>query len=147
MKSPPYEPPPSEQDPDIDVRNTTYPDTVPYVEKDVFYYDLPTYLLNIIVERQLEDEGLSDAEGLGTGMCPFDSVYIPCVREVEEGYDTAGFVESNGLLVCKEPDDYLFWDAFRLGGVANEMIGREVAAMIKDGNSMRKIGGARGKPA
>lgn len=126
--------------PPADIANTTTEAlaSLPVVEKDVFYYDLPQYLLDIIVEHQLEDEGLSDASGLGMGESPFESVYEPCVREADEGTED-GFVDLNGQVVCKEPEEYLFWDSFNLGSVAKEGIGKEIAAMVKQGKSMRSI--------
>lgn len=107
------------------------------VERDVFYYDLPKYLLDIIVEHQFEDEGLTDAFGLGKGESPFESVYQPCVGGAENGA-VDGYVDLNGQLVCKKPEEYLFWDSFNLGGVANEGIGKEVAAMVRQGKSLRQ---------
>jgi hypothetical protein len=106
------------------------------VEKDVFYYDLPKLLLDIIIEHQLEDEGLSDASGLGTGESPFESVYKPCMRE-DEGDDTDGLVDLNGMLVCKEPEEYLFWDSFHLGAVVKEMIGKEIGEMVRGNKTLR----------
>jgi hypothetical protein len=116
---------------------------LPFVEKYVFYYDLAQHLLDIIIEHQLGDEGLSDASGLGTGENTFESVYEPCVREAYEGHDDE-FVESNGLMVCKEPEEYLFWDSFNLGVVANERIGKEVGAMVMEGKSMSRIWDQKG---
>ena len=112
--------------------------SLPEVEKDVFYYDLAQYLLDIIVEHQLEDEGLSDASGLGNGDSPFEDVYEPCVREAGDGAED-GFVDLNGQLVCKEPEEYLFWDSFSLGSVAKEGIGKEVGKMVIQGKSMKEI--------
>jgi len=108
----------------------------PPIQKDVFYYDLPKLLLDIIVEHQLEDEGLSDAHGNGKGESPFESVYQPCVREAESD-DTDGLIDLNGMLVCKEPEEYLFWDAFNLGSVAKGMIGREVGEMVTENKTLR----------
>lgn len=115
--------------------------------KDVFYFDTPRFLLDIIVEHSLEDEGISDAAGLGKGESPFESVYLPCMREAEEGEDTSAFTDINGLLVCEEPRDYLFWDAWSLGPVPKESIGKQIADMLVEGNSLRsaweKKAGAR----
>jgi hypothetical protein len=123
------------------IQNTTEEDAAPtetpIVEKDIFYYDLPNYLLNIIVEHQLEDEGLTDASGLGTGESPFGSVYQPCVGEVEVTL-TDQMVDLNGMSVCKEPEEYLFWDAFELGSVAMEGIGREVGTLVMEGKTLRR---------
>jgi hypothetical protein len=106
------------------------------IQKDVFYYDLPKLLLDVIVEHQLEDEGLSDAHGLGKGESPFESVYQPCVRAAD-GDDTDGLIDLNGMLVCKEPEEYLFWDAFNLGAVAKGMIGKEVGELVKANKTLR----------
>ena len=108
----------------------------PNVERDVFYYDLAQYLLDIIVEHQLEEEGISDARGLGKGDSPFESVYEPCLRE-DGAVD--GLVDLNGLIVCKKPEEYLFWDSFHLGSVAKEGIGKGVADLIKQGKSVKRI--------
>lgn len=107
------------------------------VRKDAFYYDLSRYLMNIIIEHQLENAGLSDASGLGKGKSPFESVYNPCVVSSEENA-REGDTEINGLLICQEPKEYLFWDDFRLGPAANEKIGEEIAEMVKNGKSVRK---------
>jgi hypothetical protein len=124
------------------IQNNTEEDAPPtetpiIVEKDIFYYDLPNYLLNIIVEHQLEDEGLTDASGLGTGESPFGSVYQPCVGEVEVVL-TDPMVDLNGMSVCKEPEEYLFWDAFELGSVAMEGIGKEVGTLVLEGKTLRR---------
>ena len=102
------------------------------LEKDVFYYDLPSYLLDVIVEHHLEDEDISDATGLGTGDSPFGNVSESCV--------SVGITmgeERNGKAVCKEAKEYLWWDAFNLGGVANEFVGKAVGQMMKEGKGVR----------
>jgi hypothetical protein len=108
------------------------------IEKDVFYYDISKYLVDIMLEHQLEDNGLSDASGLGKGECPFDSVYTPCVREAGEEIEE-GVVDLNGQLVCKEPEEYLFWDYWTLGSVAKEAIGREIGYMVLEGRSVKQM--------
>lgn len=126
------------EQPPADIATTTTEElaSLPVVERDIFYYDLPQYLLDIIVEHQLEDEGLSDASGLGKGESPFESVYEPCIRET--GAEEGG-VDLNGQMVCKEPEEYLFWDSFNLGSVAKQGIGKEVGYMVKQGKSMKQI--------
>ena len=121
--------------------NTTkeIPEPIAVIEKDVFYFDLSRYLVDIIIEHQLEDEGLSDASGLGTGESPFESVYTPCVREAGDEVEEEGFVDLNGQLVCKEPEEYLFWDNWTLGSVAKEAIGKEIGAMVLEGNSVQQM--------
>ena len=122
-----------------DIANTTTEElaSLPFVERDIFYYDLPKYLLDIIVEHQLEDEGLSDASGLGKGESPFESVYEPCIIEAEDA--EPGGVDLSGQMVCKEPEEYLFWDSFNLGSVAKQGIGKEVGDMVKQGKTMKHI--------
>jgi hypothetical protein len=108
------------------------------VEKEIFYYDLPQYLLDLLVEHQLEETGLSDAAGLGTGESPFESVSEPCVRETAPD-DDEPLVDVNGLLVCREPAEYLFYDSFNLGPVASEAIGKEIGAMIREGKDLARV--------
>lgn len=105
--------------------------------KDAFYYDLPRYLLDIIVEHQLEDEGLSDADGLGKGESPFETVSLPCVLDGEQSAED-GYTDVNGRLVCKEPEEHLFWDGFNIGAVANRGIGKEVGKMMREGRTVKK---------
>ena len=125
-----------------DIRNSAEPsishpaEQFPPIQKDVFYYDLPKLVLDVIVEHQLEDEGLSDAAGLGKGESPFQSVYQPCVREPGGG-DTDGLVDLSGMLVCKEPEEYLFWDSFNLGAIIKGMIGKEVGGMVRENKTLR----------
>lgn len=107
-----------------------------FPRKDIFYYDLPQHILDIIVEHQLEDAGQSDASGLGTGKSPFTSVSEPCLREGSAEQEGGGDGVRN--TVCADPEACLFWDEFNVGGVANEEIGREVAEMIRRG---RRMGG------
>jgi hypothetical protein len=129
-----------EQDPHEDIRNNAEPpkpaEPNPVIQKDVFYYDLPKLLLDVMIEHQLEEEGLSDAAGLGKGESPFESVYQPCVREAN-GDDTDGLVDLSGMLVCKEPEEYLFWDSFNLGAVMKGMIGKEVGEMFRANKTLR----------
>jgi hypothetical protein len=133
----------SDQDPSPDNIRTSVDDSAspqfkqqgPPIEKDVFYYDLPKLLLDIVIEHQLEDEGLSDASGLGKGESPFESVYKPCLGEAEED-DTDGFVDLSGMLVCKEPEEHLFWDAFNLSAVVKGMIGKEIGEMVRENRTL-----------
>ncbi|KAF4637578.1 hypothetical protein G7Y89_g496 [Cudoniella acicularis] len=110
------------------------------VEKDAYWYDLPEYLLKMIVEFQLEDEEISDASGLGKGSTPFEHVYQPCIHEtqIEENEPS---VDVNGQLLCTNPEQYLFWDAFNIGSVAKKDIGKAISTMVKDGQSLRQIWG------
>jgi hypothetical protein len=120
--------------------------SLPKIDKDVFYYDLPQYLLDIIVEHHLEDEGLSDANGLGKAESPYESVYEPCVHsaeEVEDGLNSSP--DLNGMILCKDPEEYLFWDAFDVGKVVKEGFGKEVGDMVRLGKSMRSIWKLDGK--
>jgi hypothetical protein len=106
------------------------------LRKDVFFYDLPSYLVDVILEQQLEEDGLSDAAGHGNGDSPFENVKQGCV-----GFGD-GMIEANGMGVCKEPDDYLFWTGFSLGSVANEAVGKAVGEMVKEGMTEAKKDGS-----
>lgn len=98
--------------------------------KYVFHYDLPKYVLDIMVEYQLEDAGQRDASGLGSGKSPFVSVSEPCLGyglldqkvERDEVHDA----------VCTDPGGYLFWDDFNLGVAANEDIGKQIAKVVRE---------------
>ncbi|KAI9644252.1 hypothetical protein NHQ30_007607 [Ciborinia camelliae] len=112
---------------------------IPPPQKDIYYYNLHRFLIEIILEHQLEDEGLSDASGLGTKESPYISVYEACVREAADA-DADG-VDLHGLLVCEAPDEYLFWDDFSMGSRAKEKVGREVAKMVRLGHTLRAAWG------
>lgn len=115
--------------------------------KDVFWYDLKRWVVDVMLQCQLQDAGLVDASGLGSGVCLFKSVDRACVREGgkdgrgigTKSDDTDMDVDSNGRLVCRDPKDYLFWNGFNLGKIANEAVGKEVGRMVKKGDSMRTI--------
>lgn len=85
----------------------------------------------------MEIKGLTDAHGLGDGDSVFDDVYLSCVTDdadiSEDEYD-----EVTGKMVCNSPKDYIWWDAWSLGSVANEAIGKNVANMVRSGDSLRK---------
>ncbi|KAK6602508.1 hypothetical protein H4I95_06445 [Botrytis cinerea] len=149
-----------------DVEAESKPD-IPPPQKDIYYYDLNRFLTEIIIEHQLEDEGLSDASGLGTKESPYISVYDPCVRAGDDGEskkrgpgekrksgkinkgnekrgemkDTKSLPDINGLLVCEQPDEYLFWDDFNMGSQAKELVGKEIAKMVREGKTLRKSWG------
>lgn len=138
--------PPSSSDAEAWEESAKLGDNVPVPEllrKDVFYPDLPRYLLDVIVEHQMEAENASDAAGLGRGESPFLSVDVPCVREgvvgEEESVTEEGFELQEGKLVCVDPDKYLFWEGFEVGGVAKEGMGKVVGKMVREGKSMRTI--------
>lgn len=55
-------------------------------------------------------------------------------------------VDVNGMLVCREQGLFLWWDAFRLGGVANGVLGREVGERVRMGRGVRlEWEGGRGR--
>lgn len=132
---------------------------IPRPQKDIYYYDLNRFLTEIMLEHQLEDEGLSDASGLGTKESPYISVFDPCVGDdsgdnwEETGERRRGVGEAkdmkerinrpdiNGLTVCDSPDDYLFWDDFSIGRKVKERVGKEIAGMIRQGKSLRAAWG------
>ncbi|KAH6712800.1 hypothetical protein BKA61DRAFT_675056 [Leptodontidium sp. MPI-SDFR-AT-0119] len=119
-------------------------------QKDIFYHPLPTYVLSAILTHALQSAGIIDGSGLGSDTSSttssFLSVNLPCVREVQEGEDVDGMVDVNGMLVCREQGLFLWWDAFRLGGVANGVLGREVGERVRMGRGVRlEWEGGRGR--
>ena len=64
------------------------------------------------------------------------TVSLPCVRDGKEG-EVDGYVNQNGQLMCKAPDENLWWDDFNLGAIANKAIGMEVAEMVRQGKTMK----------
>ncbi|KAG9248987.1 hypothetical protein BJ878DRAFT_197517 [Calycina marina] len=122
------------------------------VVKDVFYYDLPMYIVNMLIEHQLQTEGIVDHKGLGTKGSPFRSISQTCLRESlssssssPSSADLEEFVEVNGKMVCPRPAEYLMWDGFRVGSVANEEIGNAVGEMVTVGMSVKKLLGRGAK--
>lgn len=120
-------------------------------KKDIFYHDSASILLDIILEHQLEDEGLSDALGLGKGESPYESVSIPCMRPMDLEEDITELVthwkENNGMLICKEPEDFMWWDAWSLGGKGKKMVGEAVGEIVREGKSLRAKKEGKGKSA
>jgi hypothetical protein len=66
-----------------------------YPQRDAVLYDLPQYLLDVIIDRQFREAGISDQEGFGymPSKQTFLDVAIPCVHDPslldpEEDYST-----------------------------------------------------------
>ena len=121
--------------------------------KNVFYFDVSQFLLDIILEHYLEDAGIQDATGLGKGSSPYDSVDIPCLHSATlssamssanlavdgtgfEDEEKEGWKEVNGKALCEEPGDYLWWSEFEMGMKAKEEVGKRTAEMVKKGDVM-----------
>ncbi|KAH8687706.1 hypothetical protein BGZ60DRAFT_351424, partial [Tricladium varicosporioides] len=119
--------------------NNTAVEELPVVEKDAFYYDLAQYILDIIIEKQLQEEEISDASGLGKGTVVFDEVYEPCLHEAYDGEEKENSIDINGQLLCNDPEQHLFFDAFNIGAVAKSGIGKEIGKLVADGKSLRQI--------
>ncbi|CAG8951063.1 hypothetical protein HYFRA_00006461 [Hymenoscyphus fraxineus] len=109
------------------------------VIKDIFYFDLAQKVLDILAEHQMQVAGISDARGRGTKPSPYKNINQACLREsADEEDNEADFLELNGHLLCKYPEEYLYWDAFNIGSRAKENIGKELSKMIKVGDSLRR---------
>lgn len=111
-------------------------------KKDIFYHDSASLILDLVLEGQLEDEGVSDAAGLGKGESPFDTVSTPCLRslDMDDNITTLveeGWRERNGMLVCKESEVFMWWDAWNLGSKGKKMVGQSISELLKEGNSLR----------
>lgn len=106
----------------------------PNITKNILYYDLDKYLTDTLVEHQLQAVNISDGRGFGTNKKLFSNIYAPCVRGIDDEVEMDD-VEVNGKWICSRPEEYLFWDEFELGVIANEAIGREIAEMVNNGNT------------
>ncbi|KAG9232197.1 hypothetical protein BJ875DRAFT_352444, partial [Amylocarpus encephaloides] len=89
---------------------------------------------------QLEDTGILDSIGLGNGFTLYEYVIEPCLREYNGGaHNAEEFDRLNGHLVCKLPEAHVFWDAFNIGSVAKAEIGKQVATMVLEEESLRRL--------
>lgn len=105
-------------------------------EKEVFYFDLPSYIIDLVVERSLEIEGLTDETGLGKKESTLVDVYLPCINEEKIGRETLdNFVEIAGKMVCKSPRMYLWWDGWTVGTLASKEVGKKIGKTVKEGDS------------
>jgi len=126
--------------PDLKASPDSQTTPVQNAEKEIFYHDLPSLILDLAIERSLEIEGLTDETGLGKSESPLVDVYLPCVSEEEMSKDDAeAYTEVDGKLVCKSPRTYLWWDGWSMGSFASEEVGKNIAAMVVDGDMLGSI--------
>jgi len=140
-------------------RGTRFP------QRDALAYDLPAYLLDVIVDRQLREAGIVDS--LGDGAMPprlgFQDVSVPCVHDSDlfgrnssvthEGRDQRvdergpTHVANSARVLCDNPDRFLFHTSFTLGTRAIREIGRQAAYAVRRNDSIRAFWEGIGEPA
>ena len=154
--------------PDENPEETTEQKQMEYPEKDGFTYDLPNYLLDVIMDRQLRQGGLVDGDGYGdmASKLGFQDVQVPCVHDpdmfrrknatlykelLENGSttdDTPTSAQNMAKRVaCDSPDSYLFHTSFTLGQRAIQEVGRQAATMVKTNDTIRAFWQSIGQPA
>ncbi|KAK4184027.1 hypothetical protein QBC35DRAFT_442217 [Podospora australis] len=116
-------------------------------ERDAFVFDLPGYLLDIMINRQMWETGLTDAYQLGLGPAGgmFWDVERPCMTPVVE---TAGDEskkasgkkaekeEEEGHM-CEDPEEYLFYSGTTVSPRAITGLGRQAAEMVRNERTVR----------
>lgn len=182
----------SKSNPPLEVPEGSVKDNVNTIpQRDAVLYDLPQYLLDVIIDRQFREAGISDQVGFGNMPVQhsFLDVAVPCVHDSSilepESYLTekedgdsgdeemllttiiaeeespavtktmhAGrstvatrHRERDGLTMCVEPDEHLFYTGSTLGQRAIREIGRQVAAMLQNNDTVRASWSSTGKPA
>ncbi|KAH8881199.1 hypothetical protein GQ53DRAFT_668331 [Thozetella sp. PMI_491] len=118
--------------------------------RDGFVYNLPEYIMKVIVDRQFRNAGLEDANGIGSELdtTSYVQVWEPCVGaededdddETEEGDDIEENGESDGGAaesICSAPDNYLFFTTFTLSRRAIAEIAWEAADLVLKNETVR----------
>jgi len=120
-----------------------------YPLRDAITYDLPAYLLDVIVDRQLREVGIVDSLGYGAMRSDlgFQDVSVPCVHdparfgrtpaEPPDEWDHARQATDSTRVLCDEPDRFLFHTSFTLGRRAIHEIGRQAADTVRRNDSVR----------
>ncbi|KAI1434951.1 hypothetical protein GGR50DRAFT_356537 [Xylaria sp. CBS 124048] len=102
-------------------------------------YGMSTYLQELMIDRQLRSTGLFDHNGLGARPPEygFPDISMPCAlpipgdinRALENDTDAGA---GDTVVVCQEPDSYLFYTEFILGRRAIGEIGTRAARRFLD---------------
>ncbi|TGJ87090.1 hypothetical protein E0Z10_g1658 [Xylaria hypoxylon] len=104
--------------------------------RKVASYGISHYLRELIIDRQLRNADLFDHNGLGSRP-PEDGyldISMPCVLKVTGGATSEGeTADTEGkLVVCQDPDNYLFQTEFTVGQRAIHDIGVRAARRFLD---------------
>ncbi|GAP92345.1 hypothetical protein SAMD00023353_8000330 [Rosellinia necatrix] len=110
--------------------------------RQVASYGISQYLRELMIDRQLRDTDLFDGNGLGARPPEdgFLDISTPCALDVAghgvtgrgEAAAAAGAAAGDGMTVCQEPDNYLFYSAFTVGQRAIHEIGVRAARRFLD---------------
>lgn len=111
---------------------------VPNARREAITYDVPKYLKELIVDRQLRDSEVADHNGLGNKPLEegFLEVSQPCMSLNAGGNSTTITLSKHKkalpssqapISMCSTPDEHLFWTEFTIGQRAINEIGKAAA--------------------
>jgi hypothetical protein len=108
---------------------------VPYARREVISHDVPKYILELIVDRQLRNVQIEDHNGLGTKPTTegFQEVQKPCISW-SASVATSKVVPATDIAVdqaCEAPHEHLFWTEFTVSSRAIRDIGKAAAKRFK----------------
>ncbi|RWA13060.1 hypothetical protein EKO27_g2041 [Xylaria grammica] len=100
--------------------------------RKVASYGISHYLRELIIDRQLRNADLFDHNGLGARPPEdgFLDISMPCVLKVmgdEDTEETEAADTEGKMVVCQDPDNYLFYTEFTVGQRAIHEIGVRAA--------------------
>ncbi|KAI0871829.1 hypothetical protein GGS24DRAFT_469910 [Hypoxylon argillaceum] len=105
--------------------------------RKVASYGISHYLRELMIDRQLRNSDLFDHNGLGARPSEdgFLDISMPCALHIK-GDRTAEDGEAadakSKIVVCQEPDNYLFYTGFTVGPRAIHEIGKRAARRFLD---------------
>lgn len=125
-------------------------------QRDAYLFELNEYVLDAMRDHALNKQG----QGLGSGLRLFNSdrashvrkgpasagkglggrfsvVRGTCLRTLDRK-DEKKKKDQDQEVSCDEPDEYLFWSPFKLGGRAIRGLGRAAAEMVRNGRTVRR---------
>ncbi|KAI0539413.1 hypothetical protein GGR58DRAFT_512441 [Xylaria digitata] len=104
--------------------------------RKVASYGISRYLRELIIDRQLRNADLFDHKGLGARPSEdgFLDISMPCVLRITgDGASEGETVDAEGkMVVCQDPDNYLFYTEFMVGQRAINEIGVRAARRFLD---------------
>ncbi|KAI1179531.1 hypothetical protein F4777DRAFT_532964 [Nemania sp. FL0916] len=105
--------------------------------RKVASYGISHYLRELMIDRQLRNADLSDHNGLGARPPEdgFLDISMPCALEItvaDIGEDGAPYGTRSKTVLCREPDNYLFYTGFTVSPRAIHEIGVRAARRFLD---------------